>query len=344
MWLHQFDTRIVNSGGANIDRLDTTEDYFDQHAEIIDAVSVRDIRFEHVVDPETFLTSPEIDGILCRYDAVPYDDLSYRRLSTTLIPHPSIPNMFLLEFVTFAGALAFQPCSKDIDLRGFFKALDPVYGKGDPLFKAARIDEDTLWDMRSWLMYWYNVADNLLFRYGFIPSAPNPDWFERPLNRSVKRIGARGNMGVVDRRQIHTQASSSDTGTIIHHSLDDEGDDEGVSTPASLDMIERLEQDFGLLETSNGQPLLFDPTPGGRVSPRRQRSQQSTDRSPPVSESALDPSAPAFIPSLPNSEELKDDHDDNSEDLFESCSNISTMSDWSTRSTSSESNILDGFR
>ncbi|EFY85589.1 hypothetical protein MAC_08369 [Metarhizium acridum CQMa 102] len=110
--------------------------------------------------------------------------------------------------------MAYQPCCKDIDLMGFFKPLKPIEPGVDRLFKVARawsciiqslenlpkdlrwvlatvynfandmlcakLSEDTMWRMRPWLMYWYDVADALLELFNISASAPVPDWFFRP--------------------------------------------------------------------------------------------------------------------------------------------------------------------
>lgn len=147
-------------------------------------------------------------------EEIPRSDPTYRQLSTTLIRHRIYPNVKLLEFRTFSGAMAYQPCCKDIDLMGFFKPLKPIEPGVDRLFKVARawsciiqsmedlpkdlrwvlatiynfandmlcvkLGEDTMWRMRPWLMYWYDVADALLELLNLSATAPVPDWFLRP--------------------------------------------------------------------------------------------------------------------------------------------------------------------
>ncbi|KAK7408901.1 hypothetical protein QQX98_008905 [Neonectria punicea] len=148
------------------------------------------------------------------FDDIPKADATYRAISTNLLPHTRIPGMFLLEYRTFGGALAYQPCSKDIDLMGVFKALHPLDRNGDRLFKVAREwscivqalpglpkeirwvlatiynfanemlrpehDEAALWRKRPWLLYWYTVADKLFEAYEIFATSPDADWFLRP--------------------------------------------------------------------------------------------------------------------------------------------------------------------
>ncbi|KAF4459154.1 hypothetical protein FALBO_14100 [Fusarium albosuccineum] len=84
-----------------------------------------------LMNPGAYWTMPA-------HDEIPYNDVTYRSISTTLVPHRRSYDMFLLEFCTFSGALAYQPCGKDIDLLGVFKALHPIERNCDPVFKAAR--------------------------------------------------------------------------------------------------------------------------------------------------------------------------------------------------------------
>jgi hypothetical protein len=120
----------------------------------------------------------------------------------------------LLEFRTFSGAMAFQPCCLNIDFMGLFRALQPMEAQCDHVFEVGRTwscvlqgindlpkdlrwvlatiynfcshmlssqsSEDTLWKMRAWLMHWYDVADDLLLLFNIPASAPNVDWFLRP--------------------------------------------------------------------------------------------------------------------------------------------------------------------
>ncbi|CAM1502272.1 Fc.00g042560.m01.CDS01 [Cosmosporella sp. VM-42] len=69
---------------------------------------------------------------------IPRNDITYTSISSTLIPHTRFPNMYLLEYCTFAGTQAYQPCSNDIDSIGIFQSLTPIETNGDSLFKNAR--------------------------------------------------------------------------------------------------------------------------------------------------------------------------------------------------------------
>lgn len=100
---------------------------------------------------------------------IPRRDVIYRSLSTDLIKHGRFANMYLLEFRTFSGALAYQPCSKDIDLMGLFNSLRPLDKNGDPLFKDAcawscvmQAEKSLPKDIRFVLATIYNFAIEML--------------------------------------------------------------------------------------------------------------------------------------------------------------------------------------
>lgn len=82
-------------------------------------------------DSNVFLDMPD-------HHALPRTDITYRRLSTILIEHPRIPTMFLLEFMTFDGLRAYQPCCENIDHLNILKSLRTIEPDGDPVFEAAR--------------------------------------------------------------------------------------------------------------------------------------------------------------------------------------------------------------
>ncbi|EWG38766.1 hypothetical protein FVEG_01897 [Fusarium verticillioides 7600] len=46
--------------------------------------------------------------------------------------------MFLLEFMTFDGLRAYQPCCENIDHLNILKSLRTIEPDGDPVFEAAR--------------------------------------------------------------------------------------------------------------------------------------------------------------------------------------------------------------
>ncbi|OBS23904.1 hypothetical protein FPOA_04452 [Fusarium poae] len=142
------------------------------------------------------------------------------RLSIEHLQNPSafddknidIPNMSLFKFITFDGVEAYQPCSWN--LNSLSESLCPIE-TGDPVFSEARNwscteqarrnlpkearwilatiynfacvmlghdrGEDSHWDMRPWLAHLYNVADRLFLKYDISATAPDPDWFSRPL-------------------------------------------------------------------------------------------------------------------------------------------------------------------
>ncbi|KAM5346573.1 hypothetical protein ACJ41O_009578 [Fusarium nematophilum] len=180
---------------------------------------------------------------------IPVHDATYRSISSTLIPHLRIPEMYVLEFRTFAGPLAFQPCSRNIDLLGVFEALQPLDGKGDTLFRTARdwscivqaeptlpkevrwvlatiynfasdmlrpeYDEDSHWSMRPWLVHWYDVAHALFDFHDIRVGLPEPDWFMRPLADSFEQIEMGVPRGRRNTRRTKSSDSENDTQTII---------------------------------------------------------------------------------------------------------------------------------
>ncbi|KAJ4259821.1 hypothetical protein NW762_007753 [Fusarium torreyae] len=171
----------------------------------IQTVAYQDIENLDLRNPQTFLDMPA-------HDAIPIEDITYRKLSSTLIPHPRIPDMFLLRFLTFDCCVAYQSCSKDIDLLGVFNPLHIIEGYVDPIFRAARDwsciiqaspdlpkdEEHKIWEMRPWLMHWYEVADNLFSKYGISATAPDPDWFMRPLPGLEQPSGSTGHVTEVN--------------------------------------------------------------------------------------------------------------------------------------------------
>lgn len=84
--------------------------------------------------PSTLLRGTSSEDVL---DEIPRRDIIYRSQSTELIKHGRFANMYLLEFRTFSGALAYQPCSKDIDLMGVLNSLRRLDENADPLFMDA---------------------------------------------------------------------------------------------------------------------------------------------------------------------------------------------------------------
>lgn len=97
------------------------------------STSINDTRLEDLVP----LLVPEAFPPRQYQTEIPVDDTTYRFISDDLIPDPHIPSMRLFHFLTFQGVKAFQPCHRDIEALGVFKALDHIEN-GDPVFKAAR--------------------------------------------------------------------------------------------------------------------------------------------------------------------------------------------------------------
>ncbi|KAG6041325.1 hypothetical protein E4U41_004977 [Claviceps citrina] len=231
----------------------------------------------------------EGSGVL---DEIPTSDPTYQHLGTVLIPHTRFPDMFLLEYQTFSGAMAYQPCSKNIDLQGFFTALEPIEKGGDPLFKVARswsciiqsipelpkevrwvlatiydfsnemmrpgTGEDLLWAMRQWLMYWFDMAESLFKMYDYPIYAPTMDWFLRPAAVSVEddeEVAIDGPSSV----------SSDENRTVIHHEIESSPKKSGPlcrdgAASSGIAAWMSAQPDWA---TAFRQP--FDPAPGGRV-------------------------------------------------------------------------------
>ncbi|KAG6017419.1 hypothetical protein E4U54_007353 [Claviceps lovelessii] len=235
------------------------------------------------------------------FDERTTSDPTYLHLGTELIPHTRFPDMFLLEYQTFSGQMAYQPCSKGIDIQGFFKALEPVERGGDNLFKIARswscivqsiqglpkdirwvlatiydfanemmrpgTGEDALWAMRQWLIYWFDTAEKLFQKYDYPIFAPAVDWFSRPTAMTVDDDDDQAaDLDLGDCTFFRQGSISSDGNrTVIHH--------RSVPTPIKFDAYRR-EANYlpGINAWMAGQPdwagnfgQPFDPTPEGRI-------------------------------------------------------------------------------
>ncbi|PHH65205.1 hypothetical protein CDD81_3064 [Ophiocordyceps australis] len=246
VWLRRFDIKAISSNAVEMWREARSE--MDDLLNEIASGTRRGSNDSNggagglVSSLESLYTPPDPESIDCMDKAlaeIPKDDCTYRHLSTTLVPHTRIPNVFLLEYLTFQGAFAYQPCCKDIDTSGLLSALLPLDQGGDPIFKQARAwscilqalprlpkelrwilatvydfssqmlqpdtKEDVLWKMRPWLMHWYNVADEL-FYYFDIPasSPPEIDWFLRPCRQDAASGSSQG----VSRRSSMADAKS----------------------------------------------------------------------------------------------------------------------------------------
>lgn len=178
-WLPQYDHPAVMSWAAR--------EFCDAAAEI-QALLVEIDEFRSMAEIPMHDFSGQFLSRLPRVnvlDEIPRDEATYQGLSSTLIPHTRFPGMRLLEYRTFVGALAYQPCFKNVYYANIFEALHPLERNGDGLFKEARtwsciiqgedllpkdvrwvlasiynlanemlrpeLDEDTLWSFRPWL-------------------------------------------------------------------------------------------------------------------------------------------------------------------------------------------------
>lgn len=285
---------------------------------------------------------------------IPKDDVTYTSLSSTLIPHPRSPNFFLLEYRTFQGALAYQPCSKDIDTSGIFNALHPINRGGDPVFKQARAwscivqaseglpkelrwvlatiynfcnemlhpdtDENELWCMRPWLMHWFAVADRLLDCFDVFATSPEIDWFQYTTTLHRNRENSAVDPG--SRRDDSPRSSAG--GTVVRHAvIGAPGSSatrafpgartESGSGRLALPQDRRRHPASAIHSWLASQPQLpavdtteiFDPTPGGFVSPTVYRTSlrdsqvlESERATSPAMISALNPEAAIFDPSM----------------------------------------------
>ena len=258
---------------------------------------------------------------------IPRSDPTYMSLGNGLLPHPRFPGLMLLEYRTFAGALAYQPCSKDIDLRGYFNVLEPIEQDGDEIFKVARswscivqsidglprdlrwvlatvynlsnevlrpeVSDDTLWSMRAWLLHWYDVADVLFERFGYPLSAPVPDWFSRP-----RQIARRISPSAVDTRD----SASTDHGTVVRHAVPNQRE-VGIIAVAGEERVEPVPLRPAVCAWLEAQlevwdfPMedVFDATSGSYVSPERRRTIES-NRAAETTKSDLNPCASEFQP------------------------------------------------
>ncbi|KAF7544154.1 hypothetical protein G7046_g9844 [Stylonectria norvegica] len=266
-------------------------------------------------------------------DEIPKEDRTYRSISSYLIPHPRFSDMYLLEYRTFAGALAYQPCAKNMDLRGYFKALRSIDHNGDHLFKVARVwscilqamhelpkevrwvlatiynfanemlrpevDEDELWRMRAWLLHWYGVADSLFSYFNIPASAPSPDWFHRP---TVVTLGEAPNddlMAIWDRIHLSSSESASNSGSVIRHlktstrALSPLRSEDTRASSSFTSIHLWLAEQHDLMDLDED----FDPTPRGRVSARTRLSMSPSQTSE-VSSSGLNPHARVFLPTV----------------------------------------------
>ncbi|PNY25084.1 Uncharacterized protein TCAP_04979 [Tolypocladium capitatum] len=299
-WLRQYDLPAVMSNSAQV--LDDAREDMDALLREID--NVRFARRRVGGDP--FITPGNLDADVVR--EIPKHDLTYSSLGTTLIPHARIPNMFLLEYRTFQGALAYQPCSKDIGISGIFKSLCPIDQYGDPVFKQARTwccmvqameglpkelrwvlatmynfcnemllpgtDEDTLWEMRTWLLHWYTITDRLLELFGIFAYTPDINWFHRPMSRSSYPAASRSESLEFPTIGPSDSNTSSRGGTVIRHRPN--GENVRDRWPRAH-YETRVSTIHGWLSSQPYLPdldgtAIFDPTPGGYVSPRTRRS------------------------------------------------------------------------
>ncbi|RGP70701.1 GTPase-activator for ras GTPase [Fusarium longipes] len=256
--------------------------------EEINATREHHLDISALQNPATFEDS-DIDH------AVPRQDETYQNLDNSLIPHPHITNAFLLRFMTFDGLNAYQTCSRDIDMLNLHKTLHHIE-TADPVFSAARdwsctlqalpglpkevrwvlatvynfacvmlhprLDEDSHWAMRPWLIHWYDVADSLFLKYGISAASPDPDWCSRPLQPLENQVSpSRHNSQGSSRHSQHLGAASTHLSPISRLVQGSEEDD------SSLDFIDiAVGHPSELFQFGNDRRVRqFDPAPGGQV-------------------------------------------------------------------------------
>ncbi|KAF5967245.1 gtpase-activator protein for ras gtpase [Fusarium bulbicola] len=266
----------------------------------------------------TFLDIPD-------HHALPYTDITYRGLSSILIEHPRIPAMFLLEFMTFDGLHAYQPCCENIDHLNILRSLRAIEPDGDPVFEAA-------------------LADNLFTKFNVFATAPEPDWFMRP------RARPRSPLRPAEQVESTAEHPPSPMSDLVMNSEVDDINRLAVPMPSSV--LEQFNRPFEAIGfNAHGQPATFDPTPGGRsyFPPRHFGSVSASVVSRPWFRydhtvggasplGVTDTTSPRHNPLPQQSVPLEDF---NEEDLFENSSDIScsvyeSLFDWEVESVSSE--------
>lgn len=150
---------------------------------------------------------------------VPRDDPTYQGLGTVLVGNPRQRSLWRLSFRSYAGALGWMPCGRDIGQRAEFLVLAEHEQHGDHVFKQARLwacqaqghfdlhkdirwvlwniymlsndvlynsqetNEQVIWNMRGWLHSLYVTAANLFDYHQIQIPVPMPehDWLVRPI-------------------------------------------------------------------------------------------------------------------------------------------------------------------
>ncbi|GAB0141280.1 hypothetical protein EsHS_00001879 [Epichloe bromicola] len=290
------------------DQVDLMSDVQDEIEDILREIEVA----RHDQGPDWWQTFPELDTTSQSVVAprpppseeynvlseIPKNDSTYRHLGSTLIPHTKFPDMYLLEYQTFSGAMAYQPCSRNIDFGGFFEALEPVEKGGDHLFKIARVwsciiqsiqglpkeirwvlatvynfandmmrpgtSEAFFWTMRPWLLYWFDVAQALFEKYDLRINAPTMDWFLRPTAVTMEDVEGVEFESYVTLGRTNS-VSSDGNGTVIHHRPTGSAYgariyDREAAHVSSITAWMAAQPEWA---TVFRRP--FDPTPGGRM-------------------------------------------------------------------------------
>ncbi|GJN67567.1 hypothetical protein PLICBS_001594 [Purpureocillium lilacinum] len=325
-WLQKYDVGAVLSNVSRVFRdvvADTTR--------LLDEID--EIQPHQAQDLDLSMPPCEVSNDV--FNEIPRGDWTYRSLGTRLIPHKRFADTYLLEYRTFQGALAYQPCSRNIRSMGLFDSLQPLEPNGDQVFKEARewscvtqsifalprelrwvlatiynfanevlrldSDENTAWQMRSWLVHWYTVADELFKFFGILAESPEVDWFSRPC-ATPETLPQQVHKSPTNRQSNGTDSSSART--IVRHfnSLRNAGNEQQYQVRHSNAALIH-----GWLSTQTRLPqlhdtALFDPAPGGYASswanlpPAAARWSRESSM---AASSNLNPAAPAFMPVPP---------------------------------------------
>ncbi|KJZ75901.1 hypothetical protein HIM_04725 [Hirsutella minnesotensis 3608] len=176
-------------------------------------------------------------------EEIPRWDSTWASLSETLIPHGYIQDLYLLEFGTFLGPKAYQPCTKHPDVLTLFDWLTPFENNCDPVFGRARIcsciaqaTEDlpkelrwvmaTIYNfccemlrprsepmttsetsvMKVWLSHWILIAKILYLVYDM--DAPVPEFEWRHLHRGSSNAGWDDSSSVANHERDRDEATA----------------------------------------------------------------------------------------------------------------------------------------
>ncbi|KPM39703.1 hypothetical protein AK830_g6856 [Neonectria ditissima] len=198
-------------------------------------------------------------------------------------------------------------------------------------------DETALWAKRPWLIYWYGIIDSLFEVYGIFATSPDADWFTRPTVVTPKQATRKGASAVISRRNQSSSPSASYSDSSLSTVRWIPSSSNAVQ-PSLADADEKFNLDtFALLSWVFGQntwrnvvdfePESFDPTPGGRVSVKRGVANPLLNQTASSHITRLNPEATEFVPKRAHVRRYPSTSvnlTDNTENLFEACSDIAS--------------------